>query len=80
VAIVAPSSEVARVIEESGCGVQVPQGDGQRLAEVLQEMVAAPERVQQMGECARRVFEDKYTLAKVAAQYHSIFEATRQSR
>jgi glycosyltransferase involved in cell wall biosynthesis len=74
VALVAPNSEVARVLQEAGCGITVEQSNAGQLAEVLQDLAQAPDRLQQMGENARRVFEEKYTLPRVAARFHAVFE------
>ena len=79
VALVAPESEVAQVLQESDCGVRVDQ-DGARLAQVLGELADDPARAARMGENARRVCEEKYSMAQVARQFYDVLsEISRNS-
>jgi glycosyltransferase involved in cell wall biosynthesis len=80
VAVVGAGSEVARVVEEAGCGVRVEQGDAAMLARSLLALAASPDAVRQMGENARRVFLENYTLERTAARYLSLFHAAAHVR
>ena len=71
VALVAPGSEVAHVLEENNCGVRIDQ-DGAQLARVIGELAADPQRVAAMGANARRACEEKYAMTQVARQFYDV--------
>lgn len=71
-ALVSPSCEVARVLQEADCGVRVEQGDAQDLAQAVRALVASPGESARLGQNARRVFEEKYTLPRIAARFHEV--------
>lgn len=73
VAIVAPDSEVARVVEEAGCGVTVAHHDAQALAQTLAKLCEDKNQLDEMGAAARRVFEQEYTLDKSAERFYRLF-------
>ena len=73
VALVAPNSEVAHVLEENNCGVRIDQ-DGAELARVIGELADNPERVEQMGLNARRACEEKYSMTQVTRQFYEVLK------
>ena len=73
VALVAPGSEVARVLEENDCGVRIDQ-DGAELARVISALADDPARVEQMGKNARRACEEKYSMTQVARQFYDVLK------
>jgi glycosyltransferase involved in cell wall biosynthesis len=75
VAIVAPGSEVARVLAEEECGVRVDQGDACRLAEALAALADRPDDTLRMGANARRAALEKYATRHVTAQFYRLFTA-----
>jgi glycosyltransferase involved in cell wall biosynthesis len=75
VAIVAPDSEVARVLVEADCGVRVNPGEPANLAEVLVRLCDAPQETARMGENARRVLIERYTTQHVTQQFYETFVA-----
>ncbi len=77
VALVAPSCEVARVLEEADCGVRVEQGNAQVLAQTIRDLQSSPAEVERLGVNARRVFEQKYTLPQIAAHFHRVFQEVK---
>ena len=54
-------SEVARVIEESQCGLVIEQGDSAGLVKAIETLHADPQLAQAMGRRAREVFERTFT-------------------
>lgn len=72
-AVMSPDCEVAKVIAEADCGVQVNQSDTAQLACVLTELAESPARVEQMGKNARRALVQNYTSIHVAEQYYRVF-------
>jgi glycosyltransferase involved in cell wall biosynthesis len=73
IACVPKVSEVAQVIAETDCGVQVDQENAQALANVIQQLADDPETLERMGRNARRACEDRYGLNHVGRQFHHIF-------
>lgn len=71
VALVAPGSEVAHVLEENNCGVRIDQ-DGAELARVIGELADDPSRVEAMGANARHACEEKYSMTQVARQFYDV--------
>ncbi len=70
------ASEIAGysdVVEDGVDGILVPPGDPQRLAEELQRAYLEPERLQQMGEAARRSAQ-RYAWPRVADQVTAVYE------
>lgn len=73
VAILAPSSEVARVIDESWCGVRVNQGDQHELAQTIVNLADAPDTCTLMGQNARKAMESSFTLDHAAERFYRAF-------
>jgi glycosyltransferase involved in cell wall biosynthesis len=55
-----PRSDVARIVEESDCGVIADPGDGATLAQVILSLRADPGELARMGGNARRAAEGRY--------------------
>ncbi len=70
-------SDVARLVQESGCGILIPPGDPDAIAAALEELRGDPARAAEMGERGRKLAVDHYSLAAVADSYMKIFETTR---
>jgi glycosyltransferase involved in cell wall biosynthesis len=67
-------SEVARVIEESRCGMVVPQGDSDGLVSAIQRLHGDRAQAQSMGHRAREAFERHYTRAKACARWLQLLQ------
>lgn len=80
IAMVDPSTEVARVIEEERVGWVVPIGDVERLVEVIEEARSNVTALAAMGRNARRAAEVKYSFESVMAQYGRLVEECRGAR
>ena len=79
VATVSPKSEVARVIDEAQAGVHMEQAATEELVSALIALAEDPARTGQMGQNARCVLEEKYSMTRVARQYHAVLhEAASQ--
>jgi len=74
VAVVNPESEVGRVIKETQCGVQVDPEDPKSLAETIAALADSPQRVAEMGENARRVCEQNYSLEHIGQSFYEVFK------
>ncbi len=80
IATVSAGSEVARVLAEAGCGLQVAQGDAAYLVRAVSHLLHHPAETARMGCNARAVLEEKYTNRHVAALYYqAMCRATHHS-
>ena len=73
-ATVSPNSEVARVIDEAQAGVHMEQAATGRLVAAVVALAGNPALAEQMGRNARRVLEEKYSMAQVAYQYYAVLQ------
>ena len=67
----ARGSEIARVIEEEGCGIVVPTGDGAALVGAILRLRDDPATARAMGERARRAAELKYGTDSACARWRA---------
>jgi colanic acid biosynthesis glycosyl transferase WcaI len=67
--------DTAEVIRSSGCGVVVPPGDANALAEAVETLLANDEERQRMCQRARLAFEDRYGAEAALRGYAEILEA-----
>jgi glycosyltransferase involved in cell wall biosynthesis len=64
---------VAQVLKEADCGIQIEQGDAEKLAETLLWLSQDAEAVQRMGYNARCTLETEYSTACIAKKYYNVF-------
>ncbi|PKN64830.1 MAG: hypothetical protein CVU57_13545 [Deltaproteobacteria bacterium HGW-Deltaproteobacteria-15] len=72
-AILNPSSEVARVLNEYDCGIRVDPESPNQIADALNKLLYSPSTVLRMGHNARQAFLKNYTLEIIAEQYIRTF-------
>ncbi len=77
VASVDPGTEVARVVEQAGCGVAVPPDDPDALVEALLPLLDDPDQCRALGEAGRRFVETWPSPAEIARRYEELFEELR---
>lgn len=75
-----PSSEVARVLQESGAGLCVREGDARGLAEAILALRDDPARARAMGERARADLVGKYDAATACAQWAELLDQLTKPR
>jgi len=73
-AVMGPTTEVARVVAEEQCGLQVDQGDVAGLVGAIAQLAGAPDQVEDMGRRAREAFERRCTLHLIAGEYAQLFD------
>ncbi len=66
-------SEVARVLEEADCGLRVEQKDYAGLASAIARLAHAPQRCAQMGQHARAMLQQHYTLDNAVGRFYRLF-------
>ena len=79
IASVDPGSEVARVVERSGAGLNVPPDDAEALTKALRSLLDAPEEADRMGAAGRSFVEGWASPAAVAQTYEELFEKLRHA-
>jgi glycosyltransferase involved in cell wall biosynthesis len=72
VTISATGSDLAEVVRE--CGVNCEPGQPEKLAVAVKGLLLEPERVQEMGKAAYRLYEQRYRLEEAIAKYNKLFE------
>lgn len=79
IAVVEPNSEVALVLNEDNCGVQVTPGNPDLLAQVVRELAGDAERRKTLGHNARQALLQKYTLERVGDRFWNVFNEVAKS-
>jgi colanic acid biosynthesis glycosyl transferase WcaI len=80
VAVTPPGSEIARLVEEGDCGVNVPAERPERLAQAILEMKAQPERSREMGNNGRSRLEKRYSRAHCVAQTEEVLQGLQRKK
>lgn len=71
-AMMAPSCEVARVLDEEHCGLHLPVGDADKFVQAIGELSRNPQLVSQMGSNARIALTRKYSKEAIADHYYRV--------
>ncbi len=67
-------SEIGLTVEEHQCGVVMPQPTGQQVADLIQELMQAPERVEKMGQNGYDAFCKHFTRQQAVHHYKQLIE------
>jgi len=68
------TSEVALVLDESGCGVVIDNGEAQTLAQAIAALAAKPRKAREMGQRGRQALREKYDRAHVCEEWRRMLE------
>ena len=71
VALMSSSSEVAMVIREENCGIQIEHGNAGRLASELRRLSQDPALTETMGRNARAALVERYSSRRIARLYYA---------
>jgi glycosyltransferase involved in cell wall biosynthesis len=71
--------ELATLVRERGCGLAVPTADGAALAEAILTLKRDPAGAEAMGERARAMLLDSYTLEQAMAAWVETLESVRSA-
>ncbi len=74
-AVVPRGSEIARVVQEEGCGLWFEPGCSEGLAQGILELRRDRETARAMGANGRRAIESKYSLGRASRQYLDLLKA-----
>lgn len=72
VATIHPDSEVGRLLAQSQCGLCVPPGDADALAQAILRLYEDPSLRAQMGQCGRDHVVQHYSRQVAAKQYYEL--------
>ena len=72
--IASETCELARLIQQSGCGLVVQQGDVQGFIKALLTLQANPQLLASMSKQARAVYEQQYGRQRSTQAYLSLFQ------
>jgi glycosyltransferase involved in cell wall biosynthesis len=70
IGLVSPRCEVAYVIHDAACGVQIDPADTAGLVKALADLSRDPEKAARMGQNARAALIENYSKEKVAHKYY----------
>ena len=73
-AVMPEQSEVARVLREEQCGVNVPEGTPERIAEEIAKLADARGRLEELGRNAEAAVRAKYSIDDACVKYWSEFK------
>jgi glycosyltransferase involved in cell wall biosynthesis len=72
--------ELARLIRQRDCGVAVPAGRGDLLAEAVLAMAADPERARRQGGNVRRLLDSRFSRAAAHERWHHLLSSVAGQR
>lgn len=67
-------SAIAKLIAENNCGAVVASGESQQLARMITDWAASPEKLAELGERARTLFESRFERQHAITAYLASFE------
>lgn len=68
-AFLEPESEIGLVIEETKCGVVLPNPTSEEVATLIRELMDKPKQLQEMGRNGYDAFRKEYNLARAVQRY-----------
>ena len=78
--VAAASGQAARLLDESGGGMVVPQGDEEAMARAIRSLMDDPARGERMGANGRRLILERFTRERTAAQCLALLEDCARAR
>jgi colanic acid biosynthesis glycosyl transferase WcaI len=76
-AVAPPDSDLARLVEGGGCGLTIPTGQPERLAEAILRLKQPGEGASEMGRRGRSLLETCYSRRQCVEQYACMLENLR---
>lgn len=69
-----PSSDVGDLLRENGCGLVIPPGGGERLAETIEALSHDKDRARALGEAGRKASLEKFDRTILVARLAALLE------
>ena len=73
------NGEIARLVEQHGCGIVIPPGDADALADALRRLSNAPETVSEMGRRVRAMLDAHFTRQKALERWSGLLDQLDRS-
>ena len=73
------NGEIARLVEQHGCGIVIPPGDADALADALRRLSNAPETVSEMGRRVRAMLDVHFTRQKALERWSGLLDQLDRS-
>lgn len=74
--MVPEKSEVALVVKESSCGVEIDQADSKKRIETLSRLASHSAELERMGNNARAALPEKYSTRHVVRHFQDLIKST----
>jgi colanic acid biosynthesis glycosyl transferase WcaI len=74
IAITAAGGEVARIVEQAGCGVTVEPGDPGALVDAILRFADSPARCEKFGDQARKAAEERFSRAQAFRHWERLLD------
>jgi colanic acid biosynthesis glycosyl transferase WcaI len=71
--------EIARLVQQHGCGIVVAPGDAEALVEVLRLLSSAPETISEMGRRARAMLDGHFTRQQALQRWSGLLDRLDKS-
>ena len=68
------NGELARLVQEHGCGLVIEPGDGAALARALSRLSSEPETIREMGNRARKMLDAHFTRQKAFERWCALLD------
>ena len=73
------NGEIARLVEQHGCGIVIAPGDADALVDVLRRLSNAPETIAEMGRRARAMLDAHFTRQQTLQRWSGLFDQLDKS-
>jgi colanic acid biosynthesis glycosyl transferase WcaI len=72
--------ELARLVQEHGCGVVIEPGDADALVDALRRLSSAPKEISEMGERARKMLDAHFSRRKQFERWRGLLDRLDQTQ
>ena len=76
VSISVANSYIDQLLTNSGCGINVPPNNPERLAQTIEQLANDKEKVKSMGEIGRQLYENRYKFNRAISEYEKLLFGT----
>jgi colanic acid biosynthesis glycosyl transferase WcaI len=74
-AVTPPESEIAQLVQETRCGLNVPPGQPQTLAQAILRLERRIEQLSEMGQNGRSTLENRFSRASCVNLFESMLHS-----
>jgi glycosyltransferase involved in cell wall biosynthesis len=78
--VATPVGDVPTVVLDNRTGVLVPTEDAESLASEVIKLLRDPARQERLGTAARKLIEEEFSAARMAADYLRVYESAVKNR